>query len=886
MKITYYIVYIFIICVPSSLFSQIPSTPQKVVKRGLDSIPEFNQTNNNPSLIDTTINPSDSLSFDISEDALDEEFEYGAVDSQHIDIIANRMFLYGDAFVKYKDMEIKAGFIEFDLNNNEAIASTKTDVLGREIGKPTFLQGEQNISYEKLRFNFKTQKGLVYNARSKQGNLFVHGAITKFISQESDSLLFNDEIYNKSALVTSCDHEHPHYGIRTTKLKIVPDKLAIMGPANLEIAGIPTPLFLPFAFLPIMGGGGQTNGLIFPQNYEFDRELGFGFREVGYYYRMNEYLEFRLTGDIYTRGSWGLRLGTNYAKRYKYRGNVQLGFSKRITETEGFLDPNINRSISLRVTHNQDSKAHPFRNLGGSINITTMNYDRQNFSDVASQINNVLSSSLNFTHKMPSTPFNFSAGFQHSQNTRTGDISFTLPDIQLRMNQIQPFKRKVQSGGEKWFERINLRYTGKFKSFVSTKDSLIFDNQTLEDWQLGFSHDVQTSTSFSLLKYFNVNPSVTYDELWYFKENERIADTTSALGYEEVLNPSFNTFRDLDASVNMTTNIFGTVQFKKGWLRGLRHVIKPSIGFTYSPNTDRYLENYIDPNDPDADVDLYNPFPRGIFGTPSLNQKQMALTYGFTNIIEGKYYSKRDSTEKKFKVFNNISVNGSRNFALDSLQWSRVRVSGTARFFGGITNVNVRATFDPYKEENNIRINEAVSADRWWMPIRFEDFTTRITSRFTFKQIGELFRKKDENKEEKRGGLNRQQSNRSQPGDEKIFSMVESFSINHSIDFRYNQSDGENDFNITNHTIRISGSSIPITRKWSISGINMSYDLSRKTWGYPSLQVSRQLHCWNMKFNWAPVYGSYSFFIGVTASDLGQFLKYNYGENLFNNRRF
>jgi len=885
LKLAYYIVYIFIICVPFSAYSQIP-TPTKVApKRGLDSIPELSRTNNNPSFQDSIANPQDSLAFDMSPDALDAEFEYGAVDSQHVDIQLNKVYLYGDAFVNYQELEIKAGYIEFDLNQNEATASSKTDAKGKQIGKPTFKQGDQNISYEKLRFNFKTQKGLVYNARSQQGNLYVHGATTKFISQESDSLLFDDEIYNKNALITSCDHEHPHYGIRTTKLKIVPDKLAIMGPANLEIAGIPTPLFLPFAFLPIMGGSGQTNGLIFPQNYEFDKELGFGFREIGYYYRMNEYLEFRLTGDIYTRGSWGLRLGTNYAKRYKYRGNVQLGFSKRITETEGLLEPSINRSLSLRVSHNQDSKAHPFRNLGGSINITTMNYDRQNFGDVESQINNVLSSNFNFRHSMPSTPFSFTAGFGHNQNTRNGDISFTLPDIQLRMNAIQPFRRKVQTGGEKWFEQINVRYTGKFKSFVSTKDSLLFDAQTLEDWQVGFSHDVSTNTSFNLLKYFSVNPSISYDELWYFKETERVQDTTSTSGFDDILKTNFSTYRDLDASVNLTTNIFGTLQFKKGWLKGIRHVIKPSIGFTYSPSTDRYLENYVDPDNPDEE-DLYNPFPRGIFGTPSLNQKQMALTYGFTNIIEGKYYSKRDSTEKKFKVFNNLSVNGSKNFALDSLQWSTVRINGTARFFGGITNVSMQATFDPYKESNNRRVMSPVSADRWWMPIRFEDFTTRISTGFTFKQIADLFKNKEEEQGSGRQRNKGRSMNSTSPNDEKIFSLIESFRIDHNIDFAYNQNDGENTFKIRNHTIRMRGSNINLTKKWSISGINLSYDLTRKTWGYPSLGVTRQLHCWNMRFNWQPNYGSYSFFIGVTASDFGQFLKYNYGERPFNNRRF
>lgn len=872
---------------PFQVLGQIPSPTKQAPPRGLDSIPEFNTPNNNPVLADSLINPQDSLEFDISPDALDETFDYGAVDSQHVDIDANKVYLYGDAFVKYLDMEIKAGYIEFDLNENEALAETIFDPYGKRIGVPTFVQGDQNLSYEKLRFNFKTQKGLVYNARSQQGDLYVHGAITKFISSESDSLLFDDEIYNKNALITSCDHEHPHYGLRTTKLKIVPNKLAIMGPANLEIAGIPTPIFLPFAFLPIMGGSGQTNGLIFPQNYEFDQNLGFGFREVGYYYRMNENYEFRLTGDIYTRGSWGLRLSTNYAKRYKHRGNFQIGYAKRLTESEGSLDPSINRSWSLRVSHNQDSKAHPFRKFGGNINITTMNYDRQLFSDVESQTNNVLNSNFSFSHSMPSTPFNFVARFGHTQNTRLGTISFELPDIQLRMNAVQPFKRKVQTGGEKWFERINVRYDGRFKSFVSTADSLLFTAETIDNWQTGFSHDVSASTNFNLLKYFNINPSISYDELWFFKENQRVADTTEIQGFREELFSNFNTYRDLNASVNLTTNIFGTLQFNKGPLRGIRHVIKPSIGFNFSPNTNRFLEQYEDPNDPDV-FDEYSPFPRGIFGTPSLREKQMALTYSINNIIEAKYYSKKDSIEKKFKVFNNLSINGNRNFALDSLQWSTVRMSGALRFFNGVTQIQLSATFDPYKENNNRRINETIWSERWYLPVRFENFSTRVSTGFRLDQVVNLFKKKPEEEGQGRGrGRNRgQQSRQTDANGVPIFSLIEAFRIDHSIDLSYQQNDGENVFTVRNHSIRLRGSNIKLTNKWSISGINMSYDLTRKTFGYPSLGVSRTLHCWNMRFNWQPTFGSYSFFIGVTASDFSQFLKYNYGENLFNTRSF
>ena len=905
MKLAVYITNIFLICCFSTGFGQEELRSNfedelSIRRESSDSIPQptgpqFNKIN-------------------ISKDSLDSKITYDAQDSMRTDMKNSQIHLYGDAFVKYADLEVRAAYIVFDFDNNEALAQSRLGEDGEKIGEPTFNMGEKTFSYNKLRYNFKTKKGLAYDAIAQEGQLYLHGAVTKFVSSEDDTVYVEDQIFNKNALVTSCNLEHPHYGIRTNKLKVIPDKIAVLGPARLEIAGVPTPIIMPFAFIPVLKN--KRSGLIFPRDYEFSENLGFGLREIGYYFALSEYMDLRVTGDIYTRGTWGLRASTKYKKRYKFNGNLTIGYSKQILPNPNSAQDDVRKTFSFALTHNQDPKAHPYRRLQGSLRFTTNDYDRVNFNDANSVLENTINSNFGYTHSMPGTPFNFSASIRHSQNTLSRKIDFTLPDVQLRMNTIYPFKRKSGGGNEKWYEKINLGYNSRFANFISATDTTLFTNETLKNARYGFSHDTRLSASFNLLEHFTFTPSIDYDEKWFFRSLEKQFDPTlqidtisidtiegipvynlDTLSYGSVNDEfvsGFKAFRDVSFSAGLNTNIFGTLQFGKGWLRGLRHTIKPSISFSYTPSTERYLE-VLDTTDLRDEFNMpltYNPFSTEVtpFGVGSLSGTRASINYSFTNIFEGKYFSKKDSTEKKFKIFDRISVSGFYNFAADSLKWSVVNASGSARFVKGIINLRLSATWDPYVEEGNRRVNRTVWSESKKL-LRFERFNFRVSTKLTVKQIKELLGKKTTSKSRSSsrgagglsslgggpGGEGETQTQRVNSAGESFMSIFEGFSIEHIYDLSVLSNDGERETKVGNHSIRLRGR-IPISQFWSLNVGNISYDINRKSLVYPSLGISRDLHCWQLTFNWQPQRDTYSFFIGVKSSVLS-FIKYNYGRN-------
>jgi len=929
LKSRIYIVYIFLICFYFPCFSQ--ERPADVFPK--DTI-NFNQGGaERDKGVDPFLQADTSIVIPISTQSIDQEIEHGAQDTQWIDVVNNQIHLIGDAYVKYQENEIKAGYIIFDFIKKEAFAQSLKREDGQEVGRPSFKAQGQNFEYNKMKFNFETQKGIVYEAYTQQGEYFVHGAVTKFVSQAKDSLYVDDVIFNKNALITTCNLPHPHYGIRASKLKLIPDKLAVIGPSRLEIGGIPTPLFIPFAFMPMIQG--QRSGIIFggQQGFEFSDQLGFGFREIGYYWALNDYMDLRVTGDIYSRGSWGLRVASNYAKRYKFRGNLQLGFSKQIIETQGDLTNRVNKSFSFGLTHNQDSKAHPYLTVGGNFRFTTNDFDRNNFNDAASQLENIINSNFRISHSLPGiNALSLNATIAHSQNTRTRRIDFTLPNLELRMKTIYPFKRRNGTGKEKWFEKVNVRYNSKFKNFVSTLDTILFRPETLEKIQTGVSHDVSVGASFNILNHFQLTPSMDYDELWFAKtlskqfNPDTIVTTDIFTGrvdstftvIEDIFNTGFSTYRNFNSAVNLSTNIFGTALFKKGWLRGIRHTMRPSIGLSFSPSTERYIETVRDDIDDEDSFREYTRFDGGIFSVPRPGERRMALTYSIQNLFEGKYYSKKDSTEKKFKILNALNISGSRNFALDSLNWSTVSMSGNAKLFKK-SNLVLAATFDPYLEENNRRVNKSVWSESK-RPFRFEDFRATLSTSFSVKDIIGYFDKRSQKKsveeQEKdqeenqfeQGIFNdeygddftdrslgsadrdlRDQVNR-RPGQTQLdkegrqqvsfWEMLSKFRVSHVITYRLTAEDGIKEGNFQTHSIRVNGN-IELTDNWYLTLGQISYDFTNKRFVYPSIGLARDLHCWNMRFDWQPARGTFNFLIAVKSPQIGGFLKYNYGRNQF-----
>jgi len=816
--------------------------------------------------------------FKLSKDSLDAEVDCSATDTMWYELKDKKIHLIKNAEVKYKTIDLKADYIVFDWNSNLLHANGRPDSSGTLAGKPEFDDGQQKFKARELKYNFKTKKGIVYDVTTKENDIYVLGSKAKFITT-TDTLKKDNYVYNKNAIITTCDAPIPHYGIYSKTQKVVPNKLAVVGPSVLMIGDVPTPLVLPFAFFPLARG--QRAGLILPRDYENSETWGFGLRDIGYYFPVSQYMDVRLTGDIYFRGSWALNSQVRYTKRYKYNGNVNLAYSNRVNEIPGSTEIESNKSYSIRWSHNQDAKANPSIQFGGNLNIESNNFQRTNYNDAQSVLTNSLSSNLNFTKRFTGTSSQLTASLSHSQNTNTRDVLINFPVLGFQTGSIYPFKSKEGAiGKEPWYEKIYFTYDASARNELKTKDTTLFTSQSLKDLKYGVRQSFSTSYNTNVFKYFNISPSVRYEEVWNFDHVEKnfdpslIVDTVpikNSVGdtidyqynytYGKIVSNRVNgflPFRTVSASLSLNTQIFGTIQMKKGLIRGLRHVIKPSISMNYSPayNTDTRIFKYVDSDSrPAFNVpQAYSVFETSVFGGPPNSGQALSLNYGLNNIFEGKYYSKRDSTVKKFKIFDNINISGNYNFSADSLKWSRINYSGTARFFKGLTTLTISGSFDPYDKDKNGRSINTFYYKTKGKLLRFVSASFRFNTSLTMKQIFESSSKKPG-------------PSPTPIGKSAMQELFENMFIQHTFNLTVFPAFKGDTVVVSEHNIDMNGS-IPISKGWKIDVGRIGYDLISKKLTYPDFGFYRDLHCWEMGMNWQPDRGTYSFYLRVKPSSL------------------
>ncbi len=860
---------------------------------------------------DTLIqNSANNSTEKFAESSINSKIIHGALDSQVYDNKNKLWYLYGNAFVDYEDKKLKADYIVLDLENSVADAQKAPfNPFGK---KPSFNDGGKEYTYNRLKYNFEDERGIVLDSKAQEGEFVIHAKTTKYISAKSNPYSEEDVINNKSSLITTCTHEEPHFGFRAKKFKYISNKVAVMGPSNLELSGIPTPIWIPFGFFPLTQG--KSSGFIFPQDYEFNsRNKGFGLKGLGWYFPISDYIHTRITADLYTRGSYALYLNTNYKRKYKYNGSLYLSYDKTITEDVETAQSLSNTGFTLRLQHKQEAKAHPYIDVGGSINIIGNNNQRRVANDAQSVLTNTYTSNFYYRHSMPGTPFSFSFGLNHNQNTSTRIVNITLPDVKLNMNTIYPFKSKNKgSNKEMWYEKISFDYDMKFKSFVTATDTTLFTSEMYDNIKTGMNHKLNTGFSARVFKHFNIVPRAQLEETWVLntinKENTILVDPITQNFSDSISQKTltgFDNFRQYSAGISLNTQIFGTKTFAKGWLRGIRHTMKPDIGYAFAPDTrSQYTDTLYLANDR---IEKYTRFDKGPFNTPSFGDLRSQITYRLTNILELKTFSKKDSTVKKLKLFDNFTINGSYNFAADSLKWSTVSMSSTSRFFNGVTTLSTSWTFDPYIEESNRAVNKTVWSEEGKL-LRLERATIRLSNRLKFQKLQEIFGKKKEstsisqNNSAPRPGQSGPQNLNQAPTDQgsgaqsagetakQMISLMDLFnniSINHELKYDILAVDGVTESKVTTHSIAFTGS-LPITDNWTVSIGNFGYDFVKKGLSYTAISFSRKLHCWNMNFSWYPNRDTYSFFIGVNSTNLS-FLRYNYGQNnvdgLFNSFR-
>ncbi len=849
----------------------------------------------------------------LSEDSLEAQVDYTAVDSIISDFRNQEIHLYGDAEVNYTNITLKAAYIVLNYETKIVTAEARRDSSGAWAGIPEFSEGDQTFSAQRMRYNFETKKGIVYDVTSSYNDVVVKGNRTKFVSGEEPvpvepgdtSSAANDILYSQNAIFTTCTAPEPHFGIRSRKQKVIPEKLVVVGPSNLEIMGVPTPLWLPFGFFPIASG--RRSGLLFPRDYEYSRQWGFGVRDLGWFFPLGEHFNLSLTTNLYVKGTWGLNAYSQYRKRYKYSGSFRLGYdSRRSEDNEG----NVSRTNSFAVnwTHSQDRAAHPSNRFGGSINFQLNNYASNVYNDPNNVLPTQLNSNFSFDKNWIDKPISLSVAFNHSQNTATNDITINFPTVKFQTQSLYPFKRKNRGGNrEAWYETFVLRYQGEARNRFEATDSTLFSQKTIDDALFGVKHDVNAGLSFKLFRYFNLNPGVTYEEVWYTKSTnvdfiedpiyevdtlynaDSTAFTVDSIllsgGFLDTsLVRGFQTYRTYNVGVALNTQIFGTLRFRNGPLRGLRHVIKPSFSFSFSPD---YLDPdkgyyYYLPRNPEnpQDSSLFSIFDNTIFGPPPRSQEQMALSYSFNNIFEAKVWSKKDSTDRNIKLIDNLVIGGSYNFAADTLKWSQVSMRGTTRFFKGATTISYGALFDPYIADKNGRRIDRFAWKENGQPLRFVQASLRVTTNLTVSKLRALFQGREEEVvEDIRDNSGRGRPERLDDREEDdLLSLLDNFRISHNLTMNWNgKASNRAPFEVTTNSLSVQGN-IKLTQNWSINLGSIGYDFKRKQLTYPYVGFSRDLHCWDMGLNWAPNRGTYSFFIRVKPGSM-DFLKLPYEQN-------
>ncbi|MCB9283615.1 MAG: LPS-assembly protein LptD [Lewinellaceae bacterium] len=833
------------------------------------------------------------ISVPISKNAPESVIEYGARDSMVWDVENQKIFLYGASNVKYTTISLTAGYTEFDWSENIVRASGVEDSTGHMQEKPNFSDGSNKFEARDMRYNYLTHKGTIIQASTMQNNMYVIGEKAKFFSAAGDTTK-SDIIYNKNAIFTTCDHEQPHFGVRSNKQKVIPNKLAVVGPSNLEIMGVPTPLWLPFGFFPLKTG--KSTGLLFPRNYETSSNWGFGLRGVGWYFPISDFFNLQITGDIYLKGSYRVRAIGNYAKRYKYRGNFTLEYGNLRTE-DSRATPFRTETFSLQLSHNQDSKAHPSRSIGGTINLQTNNAQSYNYNDPSAVLNTTLRSNFTYSERFPGKPFNLSAGFQHSQNTKTRQMTINFPTFNFQTQTLYPFKRKGAPSQQRWYEKIAITYRGEAKAELQTYDTTLFKAETLKDIQYGARHKVTTNTSMKFFKYFNFNPSANYDEVWFLETSQKTFDPTLIIHYDTIVvadeNPQiiptdtvfgmvldstvfgFKPLRKFNTGFNIDTKLFGTLLFRNGPLRGIRHTMTPRVGFNFTPDYTNPRWGYFrkvqqDTREPDNYLD-YTIFSEGLYSgdRPSNTGQQMALTYGLSNILEAKTYSRRDSTTKNVRLIRSLNINGSYNFAADTLRFSPISLNANTSLLKDVVSVLFNASWDPYEVDAKGRRIDKFVWDTRKVPLRFVDARVSLSTSLTVKTIRGWFDRKE-------NGVESQAPKPVLPqASNGFWDLFDRFSIRYNMVLQGRGMVEKDTFFIATNTITFNGS-VPVTPNWKVQVGSMGYDFVRKSLTYPSISIARDLHCWEMGFSWQPTRSTYAFYLRVDPGSVFDFINIPY----------
>ena len=846
---------------------------------------------------------ADSLSTQ-PESAFSTPITYTWKDSLVISQKEQKAFLYGGATVKFEDKQLTADFIEFDMAKSVAYATGRKDSAGIMTGLPVFTQGQETFDVKSLSYNFKTKSGVIHEVITEQQESFLHATVAK--RYDSGIVDISDGKF------TTCDADHPHFYLAISKGRMIPGKKIVAGPSYLVLEDVPLPIGIPFGFLPNTGKRNQSGFLLPTWGDEVAR--GFNLTGGGYYLALGKHLDARITGDIYSKGTWGLGVASNYVKRYRFSGQFNGRYYKDITGEKG-LDRTASTSFSLQWMHRQDPKANPTSTLNASVNFSTKSFDQNhNYQNVTRLMTNTKQSSISWAKNWPSKPCRFSMNLNHSQSSGADIVQLTLPAANFSVDRLYPFRKQVSVGKKKWYEDITLSYNAEMRNDISSPEDKLLSDSTLKNMRNGFRHTIPVNLNVKLLKQINITPSLNYTGMLYTSslrkrwvegdpevnpEGTVVTDTIRSLSYAHGFAPN------ISASFSPKIYIRGQALNKNAKIQAIRNVVTTSIGFRYTPDLKELVPNYfrdLDYSYIDKEgeritkTESYSIYQGYTYGTPTLPGKSGAISLSIRNNLEAKVKSDKDTTGfKKVKLLENLSFSTGYNIFADSMRLSVVSINGNTSLFNNLVNLSFSGSLDPYSIDAKGK--------------RYDRLTIKDgkLGRLTNMSFSPSFRfQGGQGKQKARGGSGfnsdpslmedsegEEADDDSRPIDAERYRAngvalpYEYFKIPWSMgvsyDFNYSKP-GIAKANIV-QTVRVNGD-LSLTPKWKVS-FNTGFDVQAKTVTHTNFTIDRDLHCWVMSLNISP-FGAYKFYgfqINVRSAMLRD-LKYEKSRSQYDSQSF
>ena len=861
---------------------------------------------------DSVAAAEDSIRKTQKKSALDAPVVYTAKDSMTFFMGTKTAYLYGNADVKYQNINLTSENIHMNMDSSTVYATYGLDSIGNMYGKPVFKEGSDEYKTETMSYNFKTKKGFITNIYTEQEDGFLTSEQSK---KDSEGVY-----YLRGGTYTTCDEEHPHFYIRMSRAKVRPGKNVFSGPAWLVVEDVPLPLAVPFAYFPITST--YSSGFIMP-TYGDEFTRGFYLRDGGYYFAISDYMDLKVTGEIFTKGSWGIGTQTTYKKRYKYAGNFYFNYQVTKEGEKNMPDYSVAKNFKVQWSHRTDPKASPNSSFSASVNFATQSYEKNNLSSLynpTSYSQSTRTSSVSYSHNFRKIGLSLSSSMNISQNMRDSTIALTLPSMSWSLSTFYPFKRKVVVGKERWYEKISLKYTGTLSNSITTKEDKLLKSSLVKDWKNGMKHNIPVSASFNILKYINITPMLNYTERWYTNKVIQSYDEGSNKVVRDTIY-GFNRVFDYNLSLTANTKLYGFYKPNPkvfgSKLNMVRHVFTPSVSFSYAPDFGDsrygYWKTYTR-TDEDGNVTQvpYSPYTGSLYGTPSIG-KTGAVSFSISNNVEAKIVGKNDSL-KKVSIIDELGASLSYNMAAERQPWSNL--STRLRLKWGKATFNMSAVFMTYAYEfdknGNVIVGDRTewSYGRWGrfqgmsknLSYTFNNQTLRKWKEGIMKLFGrgkdledetEDAKNEDDEGEEsvddletnidgtgKRGKKKKDDSPDGLDADGYMkFQMPWSFTVSYGLTM---YEDRSKDINVKTmrypysftQNLNFSGN-LKLASNWNCNFAS-GWDFTTKKISMTTVNISRDLHCFNISCGLVfGIYTSYHISLRANASTLTDALKYD-----------